>query len=179
MSAVFNLLYLLTFVVTERKKYPAPVLWRSWTMQWSGQREQTTVISLWISWVYELSFRSLWKLPKRWKRLGLQRRNMKVSFKEYVFSGTGWKVLDAFGSDLLGSVASRFPQVDVTVYCCQFALPIQFSLIFPSALLNFSCLLGGRSDRNQRKLVWFSALYFITSGTPWMWNPSHLSVYIN
>lgn len=65
--------------VAEKRSYPAPVLWRSWTMQWLAQRGQITAISLWTSWVYGLSFHSLWKLPKGWRKLGVQRRNMKVS----------------------------------------------------------------------------------------------------
>lgn len=66
----------------ERRKCPEPALWRSWTMGWSAQREQITAISLWTSWACGPSFLFSWKPPRRWRKLVLQRKNMKVSHSE-------------------------------------------------------------------------------------------------
>lgn len=63
----------------EKRKCPGPALWRSWTMGWLDQREQITAISLWTSWACGPSFLFSWKPPRRWRKLVLQRKNMKVS----------------------------------------------------------------------------------------------------
>lgn len=65
----------------EKRKCLAPVPWRSWTMAWLDQREQITAISLWTSWACEPSSHFSWKPPRRWRKLVLQRRSMKVSDK--------------------------------------------------------------------------------------------------
>lgn len=78
-------LYLLNnnsdFIVStaERRKCLGPALWRSWTTAWLDQREQITVISLWTSWACGPSSHCSWKPPKRWRKLELRRRSMKVS----------------------------------------------------------------------------------------------------
>lgn len=63
----------------EKRSCLEPVLWRSWTMLWLVQREQITAISLWMFWAYGPSSHFLWKPQRRWRKLVLQRKSMKVS----------------------------------------------------------------------------------------------------
>lgn len=76
------------------------------------------------------------KTPKKMKKTGTSEKEHEGQYLRRHFQG------DVLGSGLSGFAVTRFLQVDIIVCCCQFTLSIQLSLIFPSALLNLSCLFG-------------------------------------
>lgn len=82
------------------------------------------------------------KTPKKMKKTGTSEKEHEGQYQRRHFQGDGGKLLDVFGSGLSGFAVTCFLQVDIIVCCCQFTPSIQLSLIFPSALLNLTCLFG-------------------------------------